>query len=58
MLKDFFNYLWLVNKADDAPIGFPQGGEQRVEPHLALAFGTGKGTGLIDLSYEVGPALF
>ena len=52
-MKDFFNYLWLVNKADDAPFGFPQGGEQRVEPHLALALGTGKEIGLIDLSYEV-----
>ena len=34
MLKDFFNYLWLVNKADDA--------------HLALALGTGKEIGLIN----------
>jgi hypothetical protein len=42
-LKDFYNYLWLVNEADD--------------PHLALALGTGKGIGLIDLSDEVGPAL-
>ena len=56
MLKDLFNYFWLVDEADDAPFGSPQGGE-RVEPHLALALGTGKGVGLIDLSDEVGPAL-
>ena len=43
MFKDFFNYFWLVNETDD--------------PHLALALGTGKGVGLIDLSNEVGPAL-
>ena len=44
MLKDFFNHFWLVNETDD--------------PHLALALGTGKGVSLIDLSDEVGPALF
>jgi len=44
VLKDFFNYLWLTNEAND--------------PHLTLALGTGKGIGLIDFSDEVGPALF
>jgi len=39
VLKDFFNYLRLVDETDDA--------------HLALALGTGKGIGLIDLSDEV-----
>jgi len=29
-----------------------------VEPHLALALGTGKRIGLIDFSDEVRPALF
>ena len=69
MLKDLFNYFWLVNETDDPPFESPQGGEcalrlaqgpefdRRVEPHLALALGTGKGVGLIDLSDEVGPAL-
>jgi len=57
VLKDLFNNIQLVDKADDPPFGSPQGGE-RVEPHLALALGTGKGIGLIDLSDEVGPALF
>ena len=57
MLKDFFNHIRLFDEADDSPFGFPQGGEP-VEPHLPLTFGTGEGIGLIDLSDEVGPALF
>lgn len=32
MLKDFFYDIGLVNKADDPPFEFPQGGEP-VEPH-------------------------
>ena len=35
MLKDLFNYFWLVNETDD--------------PYLALALGTGKGVGLINM---------
>jgi len=44
VLKDFFNYFWLIDEADD--------------PHLTLALGTGKGICFIDLSDEIGPALF
>jgi hypothetical protein len=44
VLKDLFNYPWLVDEADD--------------PDLSLALRAGKGIGLIDLSNEIGPALF
>ena len=44
MLKDFFDYVRLVDEADD--------------PHLPLTLGTREGIGLIDLSDEVRPALF
>ena len=57
MFKDFFNYLKLVDETDEPPFGSPQGGEL-VEPHLSLTLGAGKRIGLIDLSDEVGPALF
>ena len=43
MLKNFFNHIRLVNKADN--------------PHFPLAFRAGKGICLIDFSNEVGPAL-
>ena len=52
MLKDFFNYLWLVDEADDAHPCLCNGRQ------VSLALGTGKGIGLIDLSDEVGPAFF
>jgi len=70
IFKDFFNDFRLVNETNDAPFGSPQGGElalrgpqgresiRTVEPHLSLAFGTGKGVCFINLSDEVGPALF
>jgi len=54
--KDFFNYIWLVNKADDAPFESPKGGEP-VEPHVPLAFGAGQRVCFVDFSDEVGPAL-
>ena len=44
-------------EAHDAPFG-GLGGGVPVEPRLPLTFGTGEGIGLIDLSDEVGPALF
>jgi hypothetical protein len=44
VLKDFFDYVGLVDEADDA--------------HLSLAFGAGKRVSFVDLSNEVGPALF
>jgi hypothetical protein len=44
VFKDFFNYLKLVDETDD--------------PHLSLTLGAGKRIGLIDLSDEIGPALF
>ena len=43
-VEGFFYNIRLVDEADD--------------PHLPLAFGTGKGIGLIDFSDKVGPALF
>ena len=55
MLRDFFDYLWLVDEADDPPFESPQGGEL-VEPHLSLALGAGKRIGFIDLSDEVRPS--
>ena len=42
MLKDFFNHIRLVNKADD--------------PHLSLALGAAKRVGFIDFSDKVGTA--
>jgi hypothetical protein len=42
-LKDFFNYLWLVDEADD--------------PHLPLAFGAGQRVCFVDFSDDVGPSL-
>jgi len=44
VLKNFFDDLRLVYKADD--------------PHLSLAFGAGKRVGFINFSDEVGPAFF
>ena len=42
MLKDFFNYVWLINKTDDA--------------YLSVALWTGKRVCFIDLSDEVRPS--
>ena len=38
MLKDFFNHLWLVDKADD--------------PHLSLALGASERVGLASCSWD------
>ena len=42
MLKNFFNHVGLVNKADDA--------------HLSVAFGTAKRVWFINFSDKVGPS--
>ena len=43
MLKDLFNYLWLVKETDDA--------------HLSLALWASERVGLIDFPDEVRPPL-